>query len=103
MRILMKEEYNGLPRSFFKVLKGSSWHSKDARLMFWMASHWVLLTVLGFCVGGVVLGTLWLGYKRWILGGKGVVPHNKGRGRSWGSWWRGTHKTDYELVDRHEV
>jgi mannosyltransferase OCH1-like enzyme len=36
VRILMPTEYNGRDWSFFTHNKGSSWHGKDARLIFWV-------------------------------------------------------------------
>lgn len=37
VRILMPEEYNGFPWSFFTHHKGDSWHEQDAQLIFWVS------------------------------------------------------------------
>ncbi|CAF9915541.1 MAG: hypothetical protein ALECFALPRED_010240 [Alectoria fallacina] len=106
VRVLMGDEYNKQPWAFFRWHGGSSWHGKDARLIFWMGKHWMLLTACGFLIAGVVgLGLWWL-YGRVLLlgerrrkGGKGVpsiwaqrIPH-----------WKTVSATAYELIDRHEV
>jgi len=44
----MNHRYNKNPWSFFAVYKGSSWHSSDAKTIFWMGQHWLFLTVSGF-------------------------------------------------------
>jgi len=51
VRILMPDEYNQKPWSFFGVYKGSSWHRDDAKAIFWMGQHWLLVTVSGFAIG----------------------------------------------------
>lgn len=38
VRILMPEEYNKNPWSFFAIYKGSSWHTGDAQAIFWVSS-----------------------------------------------------------------
>jgi len=50
VRILMPDEYNDHPWSFFVVYKGSSWHRNDAQTIFWMGQHWLLLASAGFAV-----------------------------------------------------
>ena len=101
VRILMPDEYNKHAWSFFTYHIGNSWHGKDARLIFWMGSHWVVLTVGGFILAGVVGVGLWWGYAR-LLG----IGQRKGQPwmgkRCFGSWRRPSPK-DYELVNRHEV
>lgn len=37
VRILMQDEYNKYAWSFFKPFEGSSWHGKDAKLIFWVS------------------------------------------------------------------
>ena len=54
VRVLMPDEYNRMPWSFFKWHGGSSWHGSDARLIFWMGRHWIVLTASGFLVRGRV-------------------------------------------------
>lgn len=39
VRILMPDEYNKHAWSFFKHYRGSSWHGKDAKLIFWVRVH----------------------------------------------------------------
>ncbi|KAK2764906.1 hypothetical protein FQN54_008603 [Arachnomyces sp. PD_36] len=67
VRILMPDEYNKHSWSFFTHHQGSSWHGKDARLIFWMGGHWMLLTTIGFLVAGIVGFCLWWAYGRLLL------------------------------------
>ncbi|KAF9884334.1 hypothetical protein FE257_001847 [Aspergillus nanangensis] len=67
VRILMPDEYNKFSWSFFTHHVGNSWHGKDARLIFWMGQHWMLLTVLGFILAGAVGYCLWWSYGRLSL------------------------------------
>ncbi|KAI5294123.1 hypothetical protein KEM52_004671 [Ascosphaera acerosa] len=60
VRVLMKDEYNRHSWSFFTYHKGSSWHGKDAQLIFWMGQNWMLLTVLGTTL---VLAVGYVAYK----------------------------------------
>jgi mannosyltransferase OCH1-like enzyme len=83
VRLLMPAEYRGFPSSFFNISKGSSWHGKDAQTIFWMGKHWVLLTVAGFAMAGIVGASLWSVWKMWMM--------NVGNAR---------RKGRYELVDR---
>lgn len=78
VHVLMPEEYRGSEWSLFTISKGSSWHGKDAQTIFWMGRHWLLLTISGFAVAGVVFAvmfTCWTkalnkkGHKRGISGG----------------------------------
>lgn len=99
VRVLSQEDYNHHTWSFFTYHKGSSWHGDDARLIFWMGSHWILLTVLGFSIAGLV------GSGGWWIYGKIFYPGQRSRPgkRIWNlSRWRSPHK-NYMLVDRHEV
>jgi mannosyltransferase OCH1-like enzyme len=95
VRILMPDEYNKHAWSFFTVVKGSSWHGKDAQTIFWMGKHWLLLTVAGFAVAGVVGSCLWWAWSMWIMKG-GRTGGRKG----FGLWRRISAKERYELVDR---
>ena len=54
VRVLMPDMYDKYEWSFFRTYEGNSWHGKDARFIFWMGRNWVLLTVVGFAVAGVV-------------------------------------------------
>jgi len=94
VRIVMPDEYKGHPWSFFNISKGNSWHGKDAQTIFWMGKHWLLLTVSGFLVAGVVGGCLWWGWSMWMKLGK-----SSGGRRRFGLWRRITGKERYELVD----
>lgn len=97
MKILMPPEYKGNEWSFFNISQGSSWHGKDAQTIFWMGKHWLLLTVSGFAIAGVLGALLWF-----LFMGNGVGKGNKtsgGRGKL--SFWRKfTGQERYELVDR---
>jgi len=108
VRILMQDEYNRYAWSFFKHYEGSSWHGKDAKLIFWMGSHWFFLTVMGFLIAGVVGFCLW-----WLYGRMLTVASRKRQPSSPRlrfslptiplRWRGGVNKQRYELVDRHEV
>lgn len=43
VRVLMPDEYNKHAWSFFKHYRGSSWHGKDAKLIFWVCTLSTLL------------------------------------------------------------
>ncbi|MCJ1375520.1 hypothetical protein MMC20_006757 [Loxospora ochrophaea] len=106
VRILMQEEYNRHVWSFFKVIKGSSWHGKDAKLIFWMGSHWVLLTALGFATAGVLGVGLWWVYGRILLLGQRRNTTLGQQGRMiWGLVRRPSQQKEhaYELVREHTV
>jgi len=109
VRILMLDEYNRHSWSFFSHHRGSSWHGEDARLIFWMGSHWMLLTALGFLAAGVVGFVLWWGYRRILLfGARKIQPRGSSKGGLRVSmpslWRRSSGKPQYELVEsRHEV
>ena len=64
VRLLSPDDYSRHTWSFFKIYQGSSWHGKDARLIFWMGKHWMLLTCTGFLIAGVVGWGLWWAYMR---------------------------------------
>ena len=113
VRILMKPEYNQHPWSFFKHYRGSSWHGKDARLIFWMGRHWMLLTVIGFILAAVLGMALWWLYGRLLLLGSRRKPgstHGRKRsqsprprlGRPFWRRWRTGKMEDYELLDQHD-
>lgn len=54
VRVLMKDEYMDHSWSFFTHHVGNSWHRSDARLIFWMGQHWMLLTFCGFILAGLI-------------------------------------------------
>lgn len=105
VRILMPDEYNKHAWSFFSHHKGNSWHGKDARLIFWMGGHWMMLTALGFLLAGVVGMGLWWVYGRVFLMGQRKGQPGKGGLKGWirPALWRMQSKKQYELVQRHEV
>ncbi|KAF7874867.1 hypothetical protein EAF04_002041 [Stromatinia cepivora] len=94
VRNLMPDEYNKHAWSFFNVVKGNSWHGKDAQTIFWMGKHWLLLTVAGFAIAGVVGGCLWFAWNMW------VVRSGKSHRRGMALWRRVSGKDRYELLDR---
>ncbi|KAI9646589.1 CSG1/SUR1-like protein [Ciborinia camelliae] len=94
VRNLMPDEYNKHAWSFFNVVKGNSWHGKDAQTIFWMGKHWLLLTVAGFAVAGVVGGCLWFAWNMWVM------QSVKSQRRGMALWRRVSGKDRYELLDR---
>ncbi|KAL1867971.1 CSG1/SUR1-like protein [Paecilomyces lecythidis] len=64
VRVLMPDEYKKHSWSFFTHHTGNSWHGKDARLIFWMGEHWMLLTFCGFLLAAVVGLCLFWVYSR---------------------------------------
>jgi mannosyltransferase OCH1-like enzyme len=95
VRILMPHEYKGYDWSFFNITKGSSWHGKDAQTIFWMGRHWLLLTVCGFAVAGV------LGFSIWFACIRTTATKTSGGRGKWSFWRRISGKERYELVDRN--
>ncbi|EXJ80476.1 hypothetical protein A1O1_08621 [Capronia coronata CBS 617.96] len=113
VRVLMPDEYTKHPWSFFKTYKGSSWHGKDAKLIFWMGKNWILLTALGFLVGGVVALAVWWLYTRLIvMGARRRAAGGSPRLTAFGfpvvprvplfRRWSGTKQT-YEMVAQHDA
>ncbi|OWP05066.1 glycosyltransferase family 32 protein [Marssonina coronariae] len=96
LRMLMPSEYKGYTWSFFNITKGNSWHGKDAKTIFWMGKHWLLLTVIGFATAFVVGGVLWWLWNTCLLKGKRTSGGRSGMG----FWRRITGKDHYELLDR---
>jgi len=70
VRILMPLEYHNNEWSLFNIATGNSWHGKDAQTIFWMGKHWMLLTVSGFAVAGVVFAILWWAWSSWMVRGR---------------------------------
>ena len=108
------EMYDKYDWSFFKTYEGNSWHGKDARFIFWMGRNWILLTVAGFAVAGVVFVVGWFLYKRLILWGKrraakggqsgASIGRGSGRFPLWSKWsGQGRSKGTYELVEQHDA
>jgi len=106
VRVLMPDEYNKQAWSFFTISKGSSWHRGDARAIFWMGQHWMMLTILGFLMAGAVGLGLWLTWTRVV--GRTMMNEMRGiektRGKSrlmsWFNWRRSTTNNNYELIAR---
>ncbi|KAI9741912.1 MAG: hypothetical protein M1834_000301 [Cirrosporium novae-zelandiae] len=103
VRILSQDEYNRHAWSFFSHHQGSSWHGSDARLIFWAGNHWLLLTVLGFMMAGVV------GMSCWWLWGRCLVVFSSRRKSRRGAiqlpslFRRSSAKKSYELVSSSPV
>ena len=100
VRVLMPDEYKGHSWSFFNVVRGSSWHGRDAQTIFWMGKHWLLLTVTGFTVAAVVGICLWWTWSVWVM--RVGRPH---KGARYGSRRHGllklvSAKERDEVVDR---
>lgn len=73
-----------------------------------MARNWVLVTVIGFLLGGAVLCFCWWSYRRYILvshSASADIPQWKTASiRSRLPFWRrASAQKEYELVSRHEV
>lgn len=107
VRVLMQDEYNRYPWSFFSHHQGSSWHGKDARFIFWLGAHWMMITAAGFVVAGVLGAGLWWVYGRMLVLGQRRGERRGGGGGGGRGWmqlggWRMRQK-EYELVQRHEV
>jgi len=110
VRVLSQADYNRHAWSFFKEYAGSSWHGRDARLIFWMGAHWMLLTATGFLVAGVVGLALWWAYGRILLFGSPKTRRGTAQSKWAGAkrripmfWRRASANKQYELIDRHEV
>lgn len=73
IRILFPDEYNKNSWSFFSHHLGNSWHRADVKLILWMGSHWVFLTVAGFLVAGVLFTALFWLYQR-VVNKSGTRP-----------------------------
>jgi hypothetical protein len=60
--VLMPEEYNGSPWSFFTHHVGNSWHGADAQLIFWVGYKLHLqtkcLTRANMCIDAPLLGPI---------------------------------------------
>jgi len=108
VRVLMPDEYNKHAWSFFTKYKGDSWHGGDAQFIFWMGSHWILITAFGFGLAALIGSSVWY----LCLGGRhgryGLVGHASPqlmarRGRRLPFWRRWAGKQAYELVEQHNA
>jgi hypothetical protein len=71
-----------------------------------MARNWVIITILGFTLGGSLIFLIWWTYHRFVLSkAAGDVPKWKTASiRSRFPFWRRrSAQKEYELVSRHEV
>ncbi|KAF7194190.1 Mannosyl phosphorylinositol ceramide synthase SUR1 [Pseudocercospora fuligena] len=102
IRIIFPDEYNNNPWSFFTHHLGNSWHGYDVQLIFWMARNWVLLTVIGFVVGGGALFGGWWYYNRYFLSPADVPRWKTQSIRQRIPFWSRRTRNEYELVNRHE-
>jgi mannosyltransferase OCH1-like enzyme len=130
VRIIFPEEYNGHDWSFFTHHLGNSWHAADVQLIFWvsaknnpstqllpcknsnnssqMARNWVLVTLIGFGLGGSLIFLCWWSYHRYVLAphpAAADIPKWKSASirSKWPFWRRASAQKEYELVSRHEV
>ena len=102
VRILMPDEYSNHAWSFFNISKGNSWHKDDAKAIFWMGRHWLLLTTCGFAVAGVVGFMLWWLWRTYMMKQAGRSSHKEARpGRGWKMLRLGSRKHEYDLLDRN--
>jgi mannosyltransferase OCH1-like enzyme len=100
VRILFPDEYNNHPWSFFTHHLGNSWHNNDVKLIFWMAEHWVLITLIGFAVGFSLLAciyTVFIRPRQNNNSAKGRVPYARV------PFYRRVSQKDVELDNRHQV
>lgn len=116
VRVLMPDEYKKNSWSFFDGYEGSSWHGKDARLIFWMGQNWLLLTILGFALAGVVGAAIWFLYSRLLkwnarrraaASSPRAVPFRfpiVAKMPLWRRWGGAMGKKQvYELVEQHDA
>ncbi|KAH5436276.1 hypothetical protein HBI47_074520 [Parastagonospora nodorum] len=107
VRILFPDEYNNHSWSFFTHHVGNSWHRTDVKVIFWLARHWVFVTILGFALGFTLLGFL---YKIFVLNKLPGSPRMSPKSRALDRFaytripfYRRISSKDFELEDRHEV
>jgi mannosyltransferase OCH1-like enzyme len=107
VRILFPDEYNNHPWSFFTHHVGNSWHRTDVKVIFWLARHWVFVTIVGFALGFTLLGFL---YKMFVLNKLPGSPRMSPKSRAFDRFaytripfYRRISSKDFELEDRHEV
>jgi mannosyltransferase OCH1-like enzyme len=100
VRILFPAEYNHHSWSFFTHHLGNSWHNNDVKLIFWMAQHWIMLTIVGFAIGFSLLGCIYTVFirPRQNQNTKARAPH------AWAPpFYRRINQKDIPLDHRHEV
>jgi len=95
VRILMPDEYNVKPWSFFGVYKGSSWHRGDAKTIFWLGQHWMLVTFLGVLLALFLYTACFWVHRRLYL--RSNSP--PGARTPWWPW----NQNGYSRLPKHEV
>ncbi|KAF2272762.1 mannosyl phosphorylinositol ceramide synthase SUR1 [Westerdykella ornata] len=100
VRILFPAEYNHHSWSFFTHHLGNSWHNNDVRLIFWMAKHWLMVTILGFVIGFSLLACI---YTVFIRPRQQPGSPKLRAAYSRAPFYRRISQKDIELDDRHEV
>ena len=78
-----------------------------------MARNWLLVTITGFLIGGLIILFLWLIYTRWLTSAGRGRARSRSRSRSRTGtkyrkrrlpiWRFFTHAHNYELVERRDV
>ena len=99
VRILMPEEYNSKPHSFFGIYKGSSWHRDDAKAIFWMGQHWLLVTIIGIISAPVLYAVGFFFYQKINQSGDNTKykPHTPQAG-----FWPWS-RNGYKRIVKHDV
>lgn len=98
VRVLMPEEYSSRPQSFFGVYKGSSWHRNDAKAIFWMGQHWMLVTAACFLFAVALYTAGFFCYRR--LSRSSEYGSHKAHNSQSGFWpWS---RNGYKIL-KHEV
>lgn len=111
VRVLMPDAYSKQSWSFFTTYKGDSWHGKDARFIFWMGKNWLLVTAIGFAIGGTLALILWFAYNRVVTmthrrqkSGNPRAVHRGPTQPFWIRWNAGSKQAhEYELVESHDA
>ncbi|KAL7266695.1 CSG1/SUR1-like protein [Rhizina undulata] len=99
VRILMPQEYNKNPYSFFAVYKGSSWHRDDAKAIFWMGQHWLFLTFCGIALAAALYTFVWWIFKRSHIRNTNYTDKTP----SSRSWYNFFGRAGYKRLSKHEV
>ncbi|KAI8940789.1 hypothetical protein NX059_002053 [Plenodomus lindquistii] len=106
VRILFPDEYNNHPWSFFTHHLGNSWHKTDVKIIFWMAKHWMFVTLVGFVIGFSILGLL---YKVFFLNQRSPSRPSSPTSPKFRflsprmPFYRRISQKSFELDDRHQV
>jgi mannosyltransferase OCH1-like enzyme len=87
VRVMMEEEYQRFPWSFFTQFVGSSWHEGDARAIVWVGDN-----IGQVIAGGVVSALTLMGVLWWLFS---VVRRR--------SWLKGQSKHHYDRLPKHEA